>query len=214
MFFRIAIGLILLLLLLNATNSYSATYYGSGFFVNEYHIVTNRHVIDKCDSIQLTYGRDFKRFPAKLIATAKYNDLALLESSFRSKYNVKLPISIVARRGDIVYTAGYSSGDFKFIETLLLAKNWWLELAKVPGINPGDSGAPVLNSKGTLSGVVVSAHKPLFSTSIIINAIKVSSVKKFLINTDTKYSDSSIELLDERIIQHFSIMIICERNND
>ena len=62
---------------------------GSGFVVDRSgHIVTNNHVIEGADSIEVTFS-DESRVPVKIVGTDPLNDLAILmpESSFAAHPN-------------------------------------------------------------------------------------------------------------------------------
>ena len=84
--------------------SLSQEWSGTGFALNSGYVVTNYHVIDNAKSIYIqgVKGDFAKKYKATIIATDKYNDLALLrivDGSFNGfgsiPYNVKTSVSDV-----------------------------------------------------------------------------------------------------------------------
>jgi len=136
---------------------------GSGFFVTGYgHIVSNNHVIENCSYVTGSIGG--KIFNLDVLASDPVNDLSLLYSSdlkgeavnFRSS-----PISL----GEEIWVAGYPFGDY-LSSTIKLTKGIVSSLSGIQNdyakfqidaaMQPGNSGGPVLSSKGELLGVSVS----------------------------------------------------------
>ena len=151
---------------------------GSGFFVDQRHVVTNRHVVaderlppDPLISIVLADGRDW--LPATVRWTDEGLDLAVLEvPPAQDNSNLALRLTEPARGVD-VYAVGYpgsadrASGDVvqSTLTDGILSKppfeaRWGLPgsgLAQVlqhtAAISPGSSGGPLLDACGNALGV-------------------------------------------------------------
>ncbi len=151
---------------------------GSGFFVDERHVVTNRHVVaggelppDPSISIVLADGRDW--LPVTVRWTDEGLDLAVLTASTaQDRSSLALRLAEPARGVD-VYAVGYpGSADLASGNVLqstltdgILSKppfeaRWGMPgsgLARVlqhtAAINPGNSGGPLLDACGSVLGV-------------------------------------------------------------
>ena len=78
---------------------------GSGFVIsNEGYIVTNHHVIDKADQIQVVFSNQEKEIEATLVGSDPKTDIAVLKINPKSLNNNALSWgdSNVSRVGDIV----------------------------------------------------------------------------------------------------------------
>lgn len=136
---------------------------GTGFFISqEGHMITNYHVIKNSNKITVSVEGD--EIPAEVITQDKVNDIAIIKVE-----NVKnissLPI-IKAKNSDVgeeVFTLGYPLIDvqgkelkatFGRINALSgLEDDVRLMQIDVP-IQPGNSGGPLINSKGEVIGIV------------------------------------------------------------
>ncbi|MBT1695976.1 S1C family serine protease [Fulvivirgaceae bacterium PWU4] len=136
-------------------------YSGTGFLVSSNgYIATSHHVVKESDSVAIeneTYGR----LRAQVIYTDAVNDISILKivtPGFRAK---KLPFTISnkeAELGEYVYTLGFPREDIVFGEGSVSASSGFRQAANayqvsVP-VNPGNSGGPLLNSRGDLIGIV------------------------------------------------------------
>ena len=135
---------------------------GSGFAVSrEGHVVTNWHVIQHCQEVELLYqGRSI---PTDVITHDPQNDLALLKADFSPA--AFLPISdsppeILQE----IYVAGFPfgkavSGSVKvtkgIISSLVGVGNNFSNMQIDAALQPGNSGGPILNQQGNVVGVAV-----------------------------------------------------------
>jgi serine protease Do len=133
---------------------------GSGVIVSkEGHILTNNHVIDGVDEIQVGLA-DGRKVPARLIGADKQSDLAVLK--IEAKDLVPLPFgdSDEVQVGEHVIAVG---NPFGFEETVtqgiisakgrraLDSSNEYLQTDAA--INPGNSGGPLINLRGEIIGI-------------------------------------------------------------
>jgi serine protease Do len=134
---------------------------GSGVIVtNEGHIITNNHVVDQVDEIevQLSDGRTKK---ARLVGADAEVDLAVLKIDDPGVKPLKLADSDSVQAGDSVLAIG---NPFGFEETvtdgIISSKgrpnrsDFFGELLQTnAAINPGNSGGPLINVRGEVVGI-------------------------------------------------------------
>src|SRR5216683_7693296 len=134
---------------------------GSGVIVtNEGHIITNNHVVDQVDEIevQLSDGRTEK---ARLIGADDQVDLAVLKIDDSGVKPLKLADSDTVQAGDFVLAIG---NPFGFEETvtdgIISSKgrpnrsDFFGDLLQTnAAINPGNSGGPLINLRGEVIGI-------------------------------------------------------------
>ncbi len=157
---------------------------GSGFFISKLgHIITNQHVVNKCNKITIGDHID-KQVPAKLIEADRVNDLALLRTTNLKMASAetqslirKLSIQIVplasgglmrksdVKGGEDVIVAGFPYGVMFSKEIKVTFGN--VNSTKGIGddssqfqiqapVQPGNSGGPIYDRYGNIVGVVVS----------------------------------------------------------
>jgi len=134
---------------------------GSGVIVtNEGHIITNNHVVDQVDEIevQLSDGRTKK---ARLVGADSQIDLAVLKIDDPGVKPLKLADSDTVQAGDFVLAIG---NPFGFEETvtdgIISSKgrpgrsDYFGDLLQTnAAINPGNSGGPLINLRGEVIGI-------------------------------------------------------------
>ncbi len=139
---------------------------GSGFVVDRSgHIVTNNHVIEGADSIEVTFS-DESRVPVKIVGTDPLNDLAILmpESLPLGTMPVELGTTADLRVGQRAIAIGNPFGLEQTLTTgVISALGRPLQLTEdnyvfnviqtAAAINPGNSGGPLLDSRGRVIGV-------------------------------------------------------------
>jgi 2-alkenal reductase len=158
---------------------------GSGFVIDaEGHIITNRHVVEAGDDIEVDFPSGLKTW-ATLVGTDPDSDLALLEVDLPSGELVPLPLgdSDGVRVGDLVVAIG---NPFGLTGTMTLgvvsAIGRTLDSERsAPGgeafftagdilqtdaaLNPGNSGGPLLNLRGEVIGVNRAIRTESFTVS-------------------------------------------------
>jgi serine protease Do len=167
---------------------------GTGFFVgNDGSLLTNAHVVDECTTIRVTLdGRE--PLPARLAASDKANDLALLRVDHRPTNLAAIRIGI--RLGEPVAVFGFplsnvlaSTGNFTLGNVTALAGlgDDTRHIQISAPVQPGNSGGPLLDHQGNLVGVVtykLNALKTVAASGDIpqnVNfALKSSAAASFL----------------------------------
>ena len=161
---------------------------GSGVVVtSEGHIITNNHVVDQVDEIevQLSDGRSKK---AKLIGADAVVDLAVLKIDEPGLKPLKLGDSDAVQAGDFVVAIG---NPFGFEETVTdgiisskgrpnRADGFGDYLQTNAAINPGNSGGPLVNLRGEIIGINTAIISRSGGSQGIGFAIPSNSVKTAL----------------------------------
>ena len=153
----------------SAENQAKMTALGSGFIVDPSgYVVTNNHVVDKADKIDVTLT-DGRKFDAKLIGRDEKTDLALL------KINAEKPLPFVnfgdsnaMRVGDWVMAVGTPFGLGGTVTAGIVSARGrdihagpyddFLQIDAA--INRGNSGGPTFNTDGEVVGVNAAIYSP------------------------------------------------------
>lgn len=148
----------------------AATILGSGFvttYLGSEYIVTNFHVVHDVSNLTVTFS-DGDGYPAKVVGTDPYSDLAIVNVSAPSREFVPLQIisSVNAEVGQPVVAIGNPYGlsgsmTFGIISQLgrtiqeATAGNFSISgvIQFSAPINPGNSGGPLLNANGMVIGI-------------------------------------------------------------
>lgn len=134
---------------------------GSGVIVtNEGHIITNNHVVDQVDEIevQLSDGQTKK---ARLVGADAQVDLAVLKIDDSNVKPLKLADSDTVQAGDFVLAIGNPFGfDETVTDGIISSKmrpnrtDGFGDLLQTnAAINPGNSGGPLVNLRGEVVGI-------------------------------------------------------------
>lgn len=170
---------------------------GSGVILSEDgYIVTNNHVIDGADKIEVTLN-DKRGFTAKLIGTDPGTDLALLKIEGKDLPTTKLGNSDIVKVGEWVLavgnpfnltstvTAGIVSAKARSINILEYDPD--KEIFPIESfiqtdaaVNPGNSGGALVNSKGELVGINTAIASRTGSYSGYSFAVPVNIMKKVI----------------------------------
>jgi serine protease Do len=141
---------------------------GSGFVISEDgYIVTNNHVIEKADEIEIEFFSG-KRLQAKLVGTDPKTDIALLKvESDTPLAFVNFGNSDLMRVGDWVVAMGNPLGQgFSVSAGIVSARNRALSgtyddyIQTDAAINKGNSGGPLFNMDGQVIGVNTAILSP------------------------------------------------------
>jgi S1-C subfamily serine protease len=140
---------------------------GSGFVIDsEGHILTNNHVIEGADRVQVKLGDSDRTYQAKVVGTDPATDLALLdvEAPEAQLHPLTLGHSAAMEVGDPVVAIGnpfgldrtVTSGIVSALQRQIQAPNGF-SISNViqtdAAINPGNSGGPLINAGGEVIGI-------------------------------------------------------------
>lgn len=159
---------------------------GSGFIINqEGYIVTNHHVIDSADSIQVFVTGFEKPFNATVVGKDPELDLAVLKMEGNEKFPyLKMGNSDNIRVGEWSVAIGNPFGlDHTVTVGVISAKSRPLQIKSQQfknllqtdaSINPGNSGGPLLNLNGEVIGIntAINAEGQGLGFAIPINTVK------------------------------------------
>lgn len=155
----------------NASNEYSRS--GTGFFLAADLIVTNYHVIENAQVIDITFNNGQKA-PGTVIAKDRINDVALLKISKVDSSVTPLSMANIesVKDGDAVYTVGFPAPGLlgtnaKLSEGIIngltgIQDDVRMFQISIP-VQAGNSGGPLINAKGQVVGIVTSTINPMVS---------------------------------------------------
>jgi S1-C subfamily serine protease len=172
---------------------------GSGFLIDsEGHILTNYHVVQGAQTIEVTLG-DQSRYRAKMIGADTRNDIALIQIEPKGHKLSALPLGdsrnlLVGQRvlaignpfgfqstltTGVVSSLGRTvqTGDTTFIDEAIQTD---------AAINRGNSGGPLLNSHGEVVGINSAIYSPSGTASGIGFAIPINTAKRVANDLITK----------------------------
>jgi serine protease Do len=137
---------------------------GSGVVVDTGgYILTNNHVVEKADRIQVTFPNDSTEYDAKVVGVDPPTDLAVIRvEGKKDLVPVKIGNSDGVQVGDwsiaigspfgfqTTVTAGIISAKEREVDPTMQFQHF---LQTDAAINPGNSGGPLLNIRGELIGI-------------------------------------------------------------
>jgi S1-C subfamily serine protease len=140
---------------------------GSGIVLDSQgHILTNNHVIEGADKIEVKLGESDKEYTAEVVGTDPASDLALLKVSAPSSELTPLTLGDSSKMevGDPVVAIGnpfgldrtVTSGIVSALQRQIQAPNGFSidnVIQTDAAINPGNSGGPLINDAGEVIGI-------------------------------------------------------------
>ncbi|MFB6213777.1 MAG: S1C family serine protease [Candidatus Nanohaloarchaea archaeon] len=162
---------------------------GSGFVYSKSgYIVTNEHVIQGADGVEVTFT-DGETVKAKIVGSDAYSDLAVLKVNKKGLVPVDLGNSSNVRIGERAVAIGNPFG-LRSTMTAGIVSQTERQIRgqggfSIPGviqtdaaINPGNSGGPLLNGRGEVIGVNTAIQTNTGTFSGIGLAIPVNTVRR------------------------------------
>ena len=140
---------------------------GSGFIIDkDGYILTNRHVVEGADQINVSLSDGRKRYEAKLVGKDARTDVALLKIDTKEPLTtIELGDSDQTEVGEWVMAIGNPFGlggnsvtvgvvSFKGRNLTLGTAGTGVDMIQTDAsINPGNSGGPLLNTRGQVIGI-------------------------------------------------------------
>ncbi|AIM35760.1 S1C family serine protease [Sphingobacterium sp. SG20118] len=167
-------------------NEASASQFGAtGFMVsNNGYVVTNYHVVSGADSIYLQNNKG-ESYKAQVIHSDPANDLAILlieDTNF--KIGKTLPYTFKTGASDLgedIYTIGFPRDEAVYGQGYLSSATGYAGdtiayQISIP-VNPGNSGGPVMDTKGNVIGIISGKQRGIDGAAF---AIKTKSILKAL----------------------------------
>lgn len=183
---------------------------GSGFIFDKSGlIVTNNHVVTGAGSLKVKVAGKDEEIPAKVLGVSECNDLAVIKLTDEGDYptlsfsteKVEPPLE--------VYAAGFPLGDPEYTVTKGIVSKAqadgdtnWASVRNViehdAAIQPGNSGGPLVDSKGKVVGINYAGGDPGTGTEQFF-AINSSDVKS-LVNKLKDGDQDSLGINGEAVI--------------
>jgi serine protease Do len=159
-------------------------YSGTGFLISSNgYVATSYHVIKESDSVVIeneTYGR----MKASVVYSDAQNDIAVLKIT-TPEFKVKkvFPFTVSKKEADLgeyVYTLGFPREDIVFGEGSVSASTGFGQnpdayQVSIP-VNPGNSGSPLLNTRGDVIGVVSGVQTETAGAAFATKSLKLLEV--------------------------------------
>lgn len=166
---------------------------GSGFVVDDKGLIlTNNHVVENAESVEVTLA-DQSKVPAKLVGRDPHNDVAVIRiNAPREKLTpLRLGDSAQLLVGQMAIAIGNPFGlDRTLTRGVVSAVGRSLKsetgrqirnmIQTDAAINQGNSGGPLLNSRGEVIGINTAIFTPSGGSVGIGFAVPVNTVKKIL----------------------------------
>ncbi len=158
---------------------------GSGFLISaDGYVVTNHHVADKADEIEITF-EDEEKYKAKVVGSDARTDIALLKISTKKKFDHWLEFADSPPRiGDWVLAVGNPFGLGGTVTAGIVSANG-RDIGSGPydflqidaAVNRGNSGGPSVNLDGKVVGVNTAIYSPSGGSVGIAFAIPASTAR-------------------------------------
>ncbi len=156
---------------------------GSGFFVASDRIITNRHVIEKSNRVEVHLNNGKKYQANGILAIDGEGDLALLQVSIPREFAI--PLSIVQsnpEEGESIVVIGNPYGLEGSVSNGIVSA-----VREIPGygkiiqitapISPGSSGSPVVNMRGQVIGVATLQAEEGQSLNFAVPSERISQLR-------------------------------------
>lgn len=164
---------------------------GSGFVIDTAgHILTNYHVVDGAQAIEVTLG-DQSRFKAKYIGADTRNDIALIQISpgvhklatlpLGDSRNLQVGQRVLAIGNPFGFQSTLTTGVVSSLgRTVQTGDNTFIDEAiqTDAAINRGNSGGPLLNTRGEVIGINSAIYAPNGTTAGIGFAIPINTARR------------------------------------
>ena len=137
---------------------------GSGFILDtQGHILTNNHVIDNAQSVEVTLWNK-KRYKATVIGADRNHDIALLQiqgaadlqpATLADSKNLMVGQRVYAIGNPFGFSGTMTRGIISAIRSIGMPSGNKIEdaIQTDASVNPGNSGGPLLNSHGEVIGI-------------------------------------------------------------
>jgi serine protease Do len=144
---------------------------GSGFVISaDGYVLTNHHVVDGADEVKVTFS-DRREFAARIVGSDEQSDVALLKIEGRNLPTLRIGDSRALKPGQWAVAIGSPFGLDQSVTAGIISAvgraNPYAAQRYVPfiqtdvAINRGNSGGPLLNTRGEVVGI----NSQIFSNS-------------------------------------------------
>ncbi len=192
---------------------------GSGFLISpDGYVVTNHHVADKADEIEITFENE-EKYKAKVVGSDARTDIAVLKIESKKKFAHWLEFADAAPRvGDWVLAVGNPFGLGGTVTAGIVSASG-RDIGSGPydflqidaAVNRGNSGGPSVNLDGKVIGVNTAIYSPSGGSVGIAFAIPASTARDVVQKLKDKGKVSSgwlgvqIQNVDENIAESLGL---------
>lgn len=166
---------------------------GSGFVIDKQgHILTNYHVVERAESVQVTFF-DGSNHEAAVIGTDASNDVAVVQVKVPPEHLVPVSMGdsskvlvgqkILALGNPFGLERTLTTGIVSALDRSLRAKNGRVIKGVIQtdaAINPGNSGGPLLNSRGQVIGMNTAIVSQVGQSAGISFAVPINAILRIL----------------------------------
>lgn len=213
---------------ISTTGISSDEWSGTGFALKKGYLVTNYHVVEDAKTIIVhgVNGDTSRTYSAKVVATDKKNDLAILKISDSQFAGFgPIPYSFktqTAEVGENIWVLGYPltqvlGNEIKLTNGVISSRSGYqgdVAMYQISApVQPGNSGGPLFDSKGNIIGIVnasVSGAENVgyaIKSSYLRNLAESYSISSILPSNN---SISTLALKDQvRRVNNFVFMLTC-----
>lgn len=156
---------------------------GSGFFIAADRVITNRHVIERSNRVEI-HLLDGKKFPVRgVLAVDGEGDLALLAVDVPRALVVPLPLlRSVPQEGESIVVIGNPYGlegsvSNGIVSAVREISGYGKIIQITASISPGSSGSPVVNMAGQVIGVATLQAAEGQNLNFAVPAERISQLK-------------------------------------
>lgn len=204
---------------------------GTGFALSKGYIVTNHHVIEGAETITvLGVNGTNKEYQAKIIASDKNNDLAIIkitDQSFIGFGNVPYKVSSrICDVGEDVFVLGYPltqymGDEIKLTNGIISSKTGYqgdVSTYQISApIQPGNSGGALFDSKGNVIGIVNAGIKEADNVGYAIKTPYLNTLLSSTVSSNilpqSNTNLASLSLAEKvKKIKNFVFFIKCKGN--
>lgn len=200
---------------------------GTGFALLDNYIATNYHVIEDAKTIWIQgVGGDFEqKYEAKVIATDKFNDLAILQVQGVNVSNTNIPYMVKTTTSDVgedVFVLGYPltstmGEEIKLTTGVVSSKTGYqgdVSIYQISApIQPGNSGGPLFDENGNVIGIVSAKHNDAENVGYAVKASYLRNLMESAISTNVLPQTNKVannKLSDKvKILKDFVYYITC-----
>lgn len=157
-------------------NAAAINYGATGFMLTkDGYVVTNNHVINGADSVHLQNSKG-ESFRARIVYSDPAKDLAILhidDSNFKNHKSVPYTFRRQnSELGEDIYTIGFPRDEAVYGQGYLSSNTGYggdttAYQISIP-VNPGNSGGPVLDSRGNVIGIISGKQKGIDGAAFAI----------------------------------------------
>ena len=163
---------------------------GSGFVIDPRgYVITNYHVVQGAQNIEVILG-DRTHYPAKFVGADEENDVALVKIDPKGRTLVALPLGdsanllvgqkVLAIGNPFGFSSTLTTGVVSAIGRTIKTGDTTLideAIQTDAAINQGNSGGPLLNTRGEVIGINSAIYTPSGTTAGIGFAIPINTAK-------------------------------------